>query len=108
MPDGESTPLMALGIVAGVLTTGAAVPQLYKIFVSRRGKDLSYVTMLMSIVGISLWIAYAHIKGLTTVLAWNCVALLFALTMLGLKAGYCTDGGLMRNQTAAHEAKGRV
>lgn len=80
-----------LGFVAGLLTSTAAAPQVYKTYRSRKGAGLSYPTIVLTILGILLWIVYGMALGLTPLVFWNGVSLCLFVTLLCLKRFHCTD-----------------
>lgn len=53
----------AVGIVAGLLTTLAYVPQVLKVWRSRSARDISLSMFLMMNLGITLWLAYGVMIG---------------------------------------------
>lgn len=53
-------PLDLLGLIATVFTTGAYLPQAYKIIKTKSTRSLSTPTYTMIIVGSILWVVYAY------------------------------------------------
>ncbi len=77
-----------LGLVAGMLTTIAFLPQLIKTWQSKSAKDVSLVMMITFCLGVFLWIVYGlAIKAMPIVVA-NVITLALALLILILKIRY--------------------
>ena len=74
-----------LGLVAGTLTTFAFVPQVAKIWRTRKAEDISLPMYVMTCVGIVLWLIYGALQGSAPLIAANVAALLLALVILGMK-----------------------
>jgi MtN3 and saliva related transmembrane protein len=77
-----------VGLLAGVLTTIAFVPQLLKIYATKSGKDVSARMFVIFSVGVALWLAYGIlIRSLPMIIA-NVVTLGLAIAIMGLKIYY--------------------
>lgn len=74
-----------MGYLAGVLTTLAFVPQLYKTWQSKSAHDISYGMYALFSLGLVLWTAYGLIKNAIPIVIANIITLLLALTILVLK-----------------------
>ena len=71
-----------LGLIAGVMTTAAFLPQVIKAWASRSPSDISLVMFLVLASGILLWLVYGiFIKDIPLVLA-NSITLVFAIAIL--------------------------
>ena len=75
----------AIGFAAAVLTTIAFVPQLVKVWRTRRTEDISAGMYSIFAVGVALWLAYGVMIESWPVIVANFVTLVFALTILALK-----------------------
>ena len=74
-----------LGMLAGALTTFAAVPQLLKTWNTRHARDLSLWQLVILITGIALWLWYGlMVKDKPLILA-NAFSLVCYLGLLVLK-----------------------
>ena len=74
-----------IGLVAGVLTTSAFVPQVYKTWKSKSADGLSLTMYLVFFVGIILWLIYGiYIPSLAMILA-NAVTGFLALLLILFK-----------------------
>lgn len=77
-----------IGLVAGVLTTAAFVPQVYKTWRSKSAESLSLTMYLVFFVGIVLWLIYGiHINSLGMIFA-NAVTGFLALLLIFFKLRY--------------------
>ena len=75
----------AIGFAAAVLTTIAFVPQLVKVWRTRRTQDISAGMYSIFAAGVALWLAYGVMIESWPVIVANFVTLVFALTILALK-----------------------
>lgn len=74
-----------IGLIAGVLTTTAFVPQVYKTWKSKSAEGLSLTMFLVFFVGIILWLIYGiYIQSLAMILA-NAVTGILALMLILFK-----------------------
>ena len=74
-----------LGLVAGLFTTIAFVPQVIKIWKSKHANDISLAMFSLFSSGVALWIVYGLIIGSLPVILSNAVTLVLALAILFLK-----------------------
>ena len=85
-----------LGLVAGTLTSIAAIPQLVKTLRTRHARDISIWQPLLLAFGLSLWLIYGMlIHDLPLVLA-NIVPLICNIMLTILKVHY-------RNNDCVHD-----
>ncbi|WP_341528015.1 SemiSWEET transporter [Nostoc sp. UHCC 0302] len=77
-----------LGLVAGVLTTIAYLPQLIKTWQSKSANDLSWSMLIILCIGIILWLVYGFSVHDIPLIAANIVTLLIASVILVLKIKY--------------------
>lgn len=81
-----------LGLVAGTLTSVAAVPQLVKTFRTRHTRDISIWQPLLLSIGVALWMIYGiMIRDLPLILA-NIIPLVCNLLLTGMKLYYRDNG----------------
>ncbi|MDP2068468.1 MAG: SemiSWEET transporter [Lutibacter sp.] len=64
-----------IGLIAGILTTAAFVPQVYKTWKSKSAESLSLTMYLVFFVGIILWLIYG--------ISINSLAMIFANAVTG-------------------------
>lgn len=95
-----------IGLVAGSITSVAAVPQVIKSLRTRHTQDISIWQPLLLAVGVALWMVYGIlIDDLPLILA-NIVPLLCNVMLCGLKLYYDRSsprGGDSRHQTQPPE-----
>lgn len=77
-----------LGLVAGVLTTIAYLPQLIKTWQSKSADDLSWSMLIILCVGIILWLVYGFSVHDIPIVAANIVTFVLASIILVLKIRY--------------------
>lgn len=77
-----------LGLVAGVLTTIAFLPQMFQIWLTKSAKDVSFVMLIIFMSGLCLWLIYGMIIGALPIIMANGVTLFFNLIILWLKIKY--------------------
>jgi len=77
-----------LGLVAGTLTSVAAIPQVVKTLRTRHARDISIWQPLLLAFGVALWMAYGVlIHDLPLILA-NIIPLICNILLVGLKIYY--------------------
>lgn len=77
-----------LGLVAGALTSIAAIPQVVKTLRTRHARDISIWQPLLLAIGVALWMVYGMlIHDLPLILA-NIVPLFCNVLLCGLKVHY--------------------
>ncbi len=74
-----------LGLVAGVLTTAAWLPQIARTWRSRSADDLSWPYLLVFSSGVSLWLLYGVLSDDVPVLAANAMTIVLVALLVGLK-----------------------
>lgn len=77
-----------LGLVAGVLTTIAYLPQLIKTWQSKSADDLSWSMLIILCAGIILWLVYGFSVHDIPIVAANIVTFMLASVILVLKIRY--------------------
>lgn len=76
------------GIIAGVFSSGALLPQVIKSFSSRETKDLSVSMLILLISGGILWFSYGVRKKDKPIIIANGVILALVISLLVLKVKY--------------------
>ena len=80
-----------LGLVAGTLTSIAAIPQVVKTLRTRHARDISVWQPLLLAIGVALWMIYGMlINNLPLILA-NIIPLVCNALLTGLKLYYRND-----------------
>ena len=73
-----------IGIVAGILTTIAHIPQCYTLYKSTNIEhDVSLWTYIILFVGLVLWLTYGYNLGLPSVIGSNFVSLVLTVVIIG-------------------------
>lgn len=80
--------LTVLGILAGMCTSAAVVPQIYKTIKSKKAEDVSPFMFITTITGNSLWIYYGFVKKDAAIIITNILSLGLNITMLVLNFRY--------------------
>jgi MtN3 and saliva related transmembrane protein len=71
-----------IGMIAGLLTTIAFVPQVLQIYRSRSARDISLGMYAIFVSGVLLWLIYGCMIGALPVIVANGVTLLLAAAIL--------------------------
>ena len=74
-----------VGMVAGVLTTVAFLPQILRTWRTRSTADISLVMFLIYVTGLVLWLIYGVMLNDLPLILSNAVTLVFSGTILALK-----------------------
>lgn len=84
-----------IGLVAGTLTSLAAIPQVVKTLRSRHVRDISVWQPLLLSIGVALWMIYGIlISDLPLILA-NIIPLACNLLLTGMKIYYGKNDGIV-------------
>ena len=77
-----------IGSVAGILTTGAFLPQVIKVIKTKDTKALSLSMYLLQVIGIILWLIHGIVIGDIALMMANGVTLCLSLIILVYKIIY--------------------
>lgn len=81
-----------IGLVAGTLTSIAAIPQVIKTLRTRHARDISIWQPVLLSIGVALWMIYGMlIQDLPLILA-NIIPLICNALLTGLKLHYRNNG----------------
>ena len=80
-----------LGLVAGTLTSIAAIPQLVKTLRTRHARDISIWQPLLLAIGVALWLIYGILIHDTPLILANIVPLACNVMLAILKLRYRND-----------------
>lgn len=72
----------SIGIVAGVLTSVAMLPQLIKVLKEKNTEDLSLGMLIVLVTGLSLWIWYGILKTEWPIILSNAFAVLVNISLI--------------------------
>lgn len=81
-----------IGMVAGALTSIAAVPQLIKTLRTRHARDISVWQPLLLSLGVALWLIYGILIQNTPLVLANIIPLACNVLLTILKLLYRNDG----------------
>jgi MtN3 and saliva related transmembrane protein len=77
-----------IGLLAGLLTTVAFVPQVTKVWRTKSARDVSLKMFLVFSAGVALWLVYGVLLGEWPIILTNAVTLVLALAILAMKLRY--------------------
>ena len=80
--------ITVMGFIAGICTTSAFLPQVVKIFRTRKTEDISLFMYIILTTGILLWIIYGSLNGDIPLVLANGITFIFASSILVLKLRY--------------------
>lgn len=85
--------LTLVGTVAGVLTTGAWLPQLLKCWRTRSAADLSWSYLAVLGTGVALWAVYGLLSSDLVLILANVITVLALLLLVGFKLAFARNPG---------------
>jgi len=75
--------IFVIGIFAGVLTSISFLPQVIKLFKNKTKSDITWVTLILCIIGQILWISYGGLSNDKILLLFSVITLItFILLMI--------------------------
>ena len=74
-----------VGFIAGLATTAANLPQIWKTYRNKSGEGLSFRMLLMLGTGVGLWLVYGIMSKSLPLIVTNAVVLLLILSLIGMK-----------------------
>ncbi|WCL47876.1 SemiSWEET transporter [Leptospira sp. GIMC2001] len=74
-----------IGYFAAILTTVSFLPQVLRVVVTKRTRDISRNMYLVLSVGVFLWLVYGFLKSDLPIILANSITLLFTITILVFK-----------------------
>jgi MtN3 and saliva related transmembrane protein len=77
-----------LGFAAGTLTTVAFIPQVHKVWRSKRCDDLSWAMLITFSTGVVLWLLYGLFLRAAPIIVANAVTLALLIAIVALKVRY--------------------
>jgi MtN3 and saliva related transmembrane protein len=80
--------MQVLGFAAGILTSGAMLPQLIKTWKTKEVEQLSVKTYIVYIVGFGMWITYGFLKSDVPIIVTNFFSVVQAAFMIFMKLKY--------------------
>ena len=77
--------IVIVGLLAGLCTTLSFIPQIAKIYRTRRTQDLSLSTYVLLSVGLLLWVVYGVALNQIAIILPNTIVLVMSLYIIILK-----------------------
>lgn len=77
-----------VGCVAGLLCTISFLPQVIKIYTSKRTEDISLATFAILSTGVLLWLVYGIMVEDLPIIVTNAVVLVLSLAIVVMKVRY--------------------
>jgi MtN3 and saliva related transmembrane protein len=77
--------IVTIGIVAGILTTGAWLPQVIKTWRTRSAHDFSWGYLALFATGVVLWAVYGVLRGDAAVTGANVVTIALVIGVIAVK-----------------------
>ena len=74
-----------VGFTAGLLTTAANVPQVWKTYSSRSAKGLSFRMLVILATGLGLWIVYGVMNSSLPIIIANAAGLTLVAALIVMK-----------------------
>ena len=71
-----------LGFIAGILTTIAFLPQVFKVWKTKSTSDISLAMFIIFTTGITFWLAYGIIIDNLALIIANSITLLLSISIL--------------------------
>jgi MtN3 and saliva related transmembrane protein len=94
--------LTLVGTVAGVLTTGAWLPQLLKCWRTRSAADLSWSYLAVLGAGVVLWAVYGLLSSDLVLILANVITVFALLLLVGFKIAFARmAAGVLAERTVA-------
>ena len=81
-----------IGLIAGTLTSIAAIPQLVKTLRTRHGRDISIWQPILLAIGVALWMIYGMMIGDLPLILANIIPLICNILLTALKLHYRNNG----------------
>jgi MtN3 and saliva related transmembrane protein len=80
-----------IGFLAGLLTTAANVPQVWKTYRSHSGEGLSFRMLVILAGGLALWIVYGALSRSMPIIVANVAGLALVLALIAMKLIFDSD-----------------
>lgn len=80
--------LLHLGLLAGIVTSCAVLPQIYRAFRTRQVRDISVWQPVLLVVGMGLWLLYGILIGDLPLIAANSFSISCNLVLIAMKVFY--------------------
>lgn len=77
-----------LGLLAGLFTTFALVPQIMRVYKLKSAREISVLFNTSMLLGIILWLLYGIMLGLVPIIIWNIIGAVLTGLLLLAKIKY--------------------
>ena len=77
-----------LGLVAGLLTTFALVPQIIRVYKLKSAREISLLFNSSLLLGVAIWLVYGILQGLLSLIIWNSIGIFLNGWLLFTKLKY--------------------
>jgi len=77
-----------LGIIAGVFTTFAVIPQIMRVYKLKSAHEISLIFTSSLLLGIIIWLVYGIMLNLTAIIIWNSIGIVLNGWLLFTKFKY--------------------
>ncbi|WP_322768804.1 SemiSWEET family sugar transporter [Frankia sp. Cr1] len=91
--DEKEVRMTILGLLAGALTTGCWLPQLFRSWRTRSVRDISWIYLGILGLGVSLWLGYGLLNGDMAIIIANAATAGAIAVLAGLKASFDRESG---------------
>lgn len=81
-------PVEYLGLVAGLLTTFALVPQIIRVYKLKSAHEISFLYNTTMLLGIIAWLIYGIISARFSIIIWNIIGIALNAWLLFTKIKY--------------------
>ncbi|MCX8034118.1 MAG: SemiSWEET transporter [Thermodesulfovibrio sp.] len=77
-----------IGIIAGIITTSALIPQALKIYKTKSARDISLPMFIFLALGITLWFLYGLLINEIPIIIANFLSLILIFSIIFMKIKY--------------------
>jgi MtN3 and saliva related transmembrane protein len=77
-----------LGIIAGLLTTFALVPQIIRVYKLKSAHEISLIFNTSMLVGVIIWLVYGIVTDRLSLIIWNSIGIVLDGWLLFAKLKY--------------------
>ena len=82
------SPSEYLGIIAGIFTTFAVIPQIMRVYKLKSAREISLIFTTSMLLGVTIWLVYGIVSGLISLIIWNSIGIVLNSWLLFAKTRY--------------------
>ena len=82
------SPAEYLGIIAGIFTTFAVIPQIIRVYKLKSAHEISLIFTSSLLLGIIIWLVYGIMLDLVPIIIWNSIGIVLNSWLLFTKVKY--------------------